>query len=100
MRPTCHNCRAIICGGRSTEVSVCSARYVYDAVDKSTYDISLIRVEKPASWTLLRSVAELQATPGFERFDTSLSAFQQSVVSESRMSRVLDCPLTQITDGD
>lgn len=82
---------AIICGGRSTEheVSVCSARNVYDAVDKSKYDISLIRVEKSGSWTLLRSAAELQATPGFERLDTSLSALQQSVVSESRMLQTI-----------
>jgi D-alanine-D-alanine ligase len=82
---------AIICGGRSTEheVSVCSAHNVYDAVDKSKYDISLIRVEKSGSWTLLRSAAELQATPGFERFDTSLSAFQPSVVSESRMLQTI-----------
>ena len=82
---------AIICGGRSTEheVSVCSARNVYDAVDKSKYDISLIRVEKSGSWTPLRSAAELQATPGFERFDTSLSAFPQSVVSESQMLQTI-----------
>src|ERR1700738_756724 len=82
---------AIICGGRSTEheVSVCSARNVYDAVDKSKYDISLIRVEKAGSWTLLQSAAELQAAPGLERFDTSLSAFQQSVVSESRMLQTI-----------
>ena len=82
---------AIICGGRSTEheVSVCSARNVYDAVDKSKYDISLIRVEKSGSWTLLQSAAELQAAPGLERFDTSLSASQQSVVSESRMLQTI-----------
>jgi D-alanine-D-alanine ligase len=82
---------AIICGGRSTEheVSVCSARNVYDAVDKSKYDISLIRVEKSGVWTLLRSAAELKAAPGFERFDTSLPAFQQSVVSESQMLQTI-----------
>jgi D-alanine-D-alanine ligase len=82
---------AIICGGRSTEheVSVCSARNVYDAADKSKYDISLIRVEKSGAWTLLRSAAELQAAPGFERFDTSLPAFQQTVVSESQMLQTM-----------
>jgi D-alanine-D-alanine ligase-like ATP-grasp enzyme len=59
---------AIICGGRSTEheVSVCSARNVADAVDKSKYDVSLIRVEKSGAWRSLRSFAELTAAPGFE----------------------------------
>lgn len=73
---------ARICGSRSTEheVYACSARNVCDAVDKSKYDICLIRVEKSGSWTLLQSAAELKAKPGFKRFDTSLSAFQQSVV--------------------
>jgi D-alanine-D-alanine ligase len=82
---------AIICGGRSTEheVSVCSARNVYDAADKSKYDISLIRVEKSGLWTLLRSAAELQAAPGFERFDASLPSLQQAVVSESRMLQTI-----------
>jgi len=82
---------AIICGGRSTEheVSVCSARNVYDAADKSKYDISLIRVEKSGAWTLLRSAAELQAAPGFQRFDTSLPGSQRPVVSESRMLQTI-----------
>jgi D-alanine-D-alanine ligase len=82
---------AIICGGRSTEheVSVCSARNVYDAADKSKYDISLIRVEKSGVWTLLRSAAELQAAPGFARLDQASSGFGRPMVSESQMLRTI-----------
>jgi D-alanine-D-alanine ligase len=74
---------AIIWGGRSTEheVSVCSARNVYDAVDKSKYDVPLILVEKSGAWRLLRSVAELRAAPGFEEAQGS----QNSAVSRSEM---------------
>jgi D-alanine-D-alanine ligase len=75
---------AIICGGKSTEyeVSVCSARNVYDAVDKSKYDISLVRIEKSGIWTLLRSAAELEAAPGFERFDRSPANVEERPVPE------------------
>jgi D-alanine-D-alanine ligase len=80
---------AIICGGRSTEheVSVCSARNVYDAVDESKYDVSLIRVEKSGAWRLLRSVAELTAAPGFE--EGSLPVLQSSIVPESEMLQTI-----------
>jgi D-alanine-D-alanine ligase len=79
----------IICGGRSTEheVSVCSARNVYDAVDKSRYDISLIRIEKSGAWTPLSSVAELTAAPGF----ASLPSSECPPVSESEMLRTIAC---------
>ena len=82
---------AIICGGRSTEheVSVCSARNVYDAADKSKYDISLIRVEKSGVWTLLRSAAELRAAPGFERVDPSMPDLKRPVVFESQMLQTI-----------
>lgn len=82
---------AIICGGRSTEheVSVCSARNVYDAVDKSKYDITLVRVEKSGAWTLLNSVNELQAAPGYERFDAVLPVVQPPALSESEMLRTI-----------
>lgn len=82
---------AIICGGRSTEheVSICSARNVFDAVDKSKYDISLVRIEKSGVWTLLRSAAELQAAPGFERFDSSSPLMRQSAVSGSEMLQTI-----------
>ncbi len=82
---------AVICGGRSTEheVSVCSARNVYDAVDKAKYDISLVRVEKSGAWTLLNSVSELQAAPGYERFDSLLSVEQSTALSESEMLRTI-----------
>jgi D-alanine-D-alanine ligase len=78
---------AIICGGRSTEheVSICSARNVFDAADKSKYDISLVRIEKSGVWTLLHSAAELQAAPGFERFESSSPVMLQSAVSGSQM---------------
>jgi len=82
---------AILCGGKSTEheVSICSARNVYDAVDKSKYDISLVRIEKSGVWTLLGSVAELQAAPGFERFDSSCPVMLQSAVSGSEMLQTI-----------
>jgi D-alanine-D-alanine ligase len=70
-------------------VSVCSARNVYDAVDKSKYDISLVRIEKSGEWTLLSSATELRATPGFERFDSSLPELQQPAPSESQMLRTI-----------
>jgi D-alanine-D-alanine ligase len=80
---------AIICGGRSTEheVSVCSARNVYDAVNKSKYDISLIRIEKSGGWTLLGSVTELTAAPGFE--ERLLPAPQRSIVAEPEMLQTI-----------
>lgn len=80
---------AIICGGRSTEheVSVCSARNVYDAVDKSKYDLSLIRVEKSGVWTLLRSADELTAAPGMER--DLLPEPRGSSVTESEMLQTI-----------
>jgi D-alanine-D-alanine ligase len=82
---------AIICGGRSTEheVSICSARNVFDAVDKSKYDISLVRIEKSGVWTLLRSAAELRAAPGFERCDSSSPVMLQSAVSGSEMLQTI-----------
>ena len=82
---------AIICGGRSTEheVSACSARNVYDAVDKSKYDISLIRVEKFGGWKLLHSAAELKETPGVQEPETSLPAVQSSVSRESEMLQTI-----------
>ena len=82
---------AIICGGRSTEheVSVCSARNVFDAADKSKYEISLIRVEKSGVWTLLPSAAELQAAPGFARLDQASPGFQRAMVSESQMLQTI-----------
>jgi D-alanine-D-alanine ligase len=75
---------AIICGGKSTEheVSVCSARNVYDAIDKSKYDISIVRIEKSGIWTLLGSAGELEAAPGFERFDRSTACVEQRPVLE------------------
>src|ERR1700747_704283 len=81
----------IICGGRSTEheVSACSARNVYDAVDKSKYDVSLIRVEKFGGWTLLHSVAELQAAPGIEGAKTSSPALQGPITPESEMLQTI-----------
>ncbi len=80
---------AIVCGGRSTEheVSVCSARNVYDAVDKSKYDVSVIRVEKSGAWTRLDSVAQLAAAPGFE--ERSLPALQSSTTAESEMLQTI-----------
>ena len=82
---------AIVCGGRSTEheVSACSARNVYDAVDKSKYDVSLIRVEKSGGWTLLHSVAELKAAPGVQEPETSLAAIQNSVARESEVLQTI-----------
>jgi D-alanine-D-alanine ligase len=82
---------AIICGGRSTEheVSICSARNVCDTADKSKYDISLFRIEKSGVWTLLRSAAELQAAPGFERFDSPSAVMLQSAVSGSEMLQTI-----------
>jgi D-alanine-D-alanine ligase len=82
---------AIICGGRSTEheVSICSARNVFDAVDKSKYEISLVRIEKSGVWTLLHSAAELRAAPGFERFDSSSPVMLQSAVSRSEMLQTI-----------
>jgi len=83
----------IICGGRSTEheVSVCSARNVYDAIDKSRYDISLIRVEKSGAWTLLNSIAELTGAPGFKTLPPS------PAVSESAMLQTM-APIEQGMD--
>jgi len=80
---------AIICGGRSTEheVSVCSARNVFEAVDKSKYDISLIRVEKSGRWTQLSSVAELTAAPGFK--ERLIPASQNSIVPKSEMLQTI-----------
>jgi D-alanine-D-alanine ligase len=80
---------AIICGGRSTEheVSVCSARNVYDAVDKSKYDLSVIRVEKSGVWTLLHSAGELTAAPGME--SDLLSGPRGASVSESEMLQTI-----------
>ena len=81
----------IICGGRSTEheVSACSARNVYDAVDKSKYDVSLIRVEKFGGWTLLHSVTELQAAPGVEGPKLPPPALQGPITPESEMLQTI-----------
>jgi D-alanine-D-alanine ligase len=80
---------AIVCGGRSTEheVSVCSARNVYDAADKSKYDVSLIKIEKSGAWRLLRSAAELQAAPGFERF--ALAGSDESTAQGANMLQTI-----------
>jgi D-alanine-D-alanine ligase len=82
---------AVICGGRSTEheVSACSARNVYDAIDKSKYDVALIRVEKLGGWTLLHSVAELKEASGVEELGISLPAVQRSVTRESEMLQTI-----------
>ena len=61
------------------EVSACSARNVYDAVDKSKYDISLIRVEKFGRWKLLHSAADVKEAPGAQEPEASLPAVQSSV---------------------
>jgi D-alanine-D-alanine ligase len=81
----------IICGGRSTEheVSACSARNVYDALDKSKYEVSLIRVGKFGGWTLLQSVAELQAAPGIEELETSSPTSQSGITPESEMLQTI-----------
>lgn len=80
---------AIVCGGRSTEheVSICSARNVYDAVDKSKYDVSLIKIEKSGAWMLLRSAAELQAAPGFERF--TLTGLDETAAQGANMLQTI-----------
>jgi D-alanine-D-alanine ligase len=62
---------------------------VYDAVDKSKYDISLVRIEKSGVWTSLKSATELQAAPGYERFDSLLPVLQQQALSESEMLRTI-----------
>ncbi len=62
---------------------------MYDAVDKAKYDVTLIRVEKSGAWTLLNSVSELEAAPGYERFDLSVSDSQQPALSESEMLRTI-----------
>ena len=70
-------------------MSACSARNVYDAIDKSKYEVSLIRVEKFGGWTLLRSVAELQAAPGIEGAKTSFAAVQDPTTPESEMLQTI-----------
>ena len=70
-------------------MSACSARNVYDALDKSKYDVSLIRVEKFGGWTLLQSVAELQAAPGIEELKTSSPTLQSSITPESEMLQTI-----------
>jgi D-alanine-D-alanine ligase len=62
---------------------------VYDAADKSKYDISLVRVEKSGAWTLLNSVGDLQAAPGYERFDSLGPVLQPAALSESDMLRTI-----------
>jgi D-alanine-D-alanine ligase len=90
---------AILCGGRSTEheVSVCSARNVYDAIDKTKYDVALVRIEKSGAWTLLHSAADLQAAPGFERF-TLAGSEESTVQGSSMLQTIASSPLEKEID--
>ena len=82
---------AIICGGRSTEheVSACSARNVYDAIDKAKYDVSLIRIERGGGWTLLPSVAKLKEAPGVQKDATSLPAVRSLAMGEPEVLQTM-----------
>jgi len=56
---------AIICGGRSTEhdVSLLSAKNIYDAIDRDKFEVSIIKIDEGGAWHALSSIDQL-ASPG------------------------------------
>ena len=56
----------LLFGGLSTEheVSINSARNIYQAIDKTKYEVSLIRIDKQGYWHLDASPAHLLGTAG------------------------------------
>ena len=56
----------LLFGGLSTEheVSIISARNIYQAIDKTQYDVSLIRIDKQGYWHLDESPAHLLGAAG------------------------------------
>jgi D-alanine-D-alanine ligase len=60
---------AIICGGKSTEheVSLCSARNIHQALDRSKFDVTLIKIDADGGWHVLDSIEQLEGGPGLPR---------------------------------
>ena len=60
---------AIVCGGKSTEheVSLCSARNIYQALDRTRFDVTLVKVDSAGSWQILDSTRQLEGGPGLPR---------------------------------
>ena len=70
---------AIVCGGKSTEheVSLCSARNIYEALDRSRFDVTLVKVESDGTWRVLESIKSLEGGPGLPRLQQVQSVAEE-----------------------
>jgi D-alanine-D-alanine ligase len=60
---------AVVCGGKSTEheVSLCSARNIIEALDRSKFDVTLVKIDTAGGWQVLDSSRQLEGGPGLPK---------------------------------
>ena len=75
---------AIVCGGKSTEheVSLCSARNIYEALDRSKFEITVVKVDTDGGWHVLDSMKQLEGGPGLPRLHQNEGKQNETVVTE------------------